>query len=133
MARNLQKINEYLRSNKDRKFQWGKFDCCLMAADIVVLSGREDPAKDVRGSYKTPSGAKKVLVKHFGGEIENAFNHLPVIDPVFSQRGDLVLFDTSNGKVMAVKWVNGYYCIAPEGGLGVMVEVDKPIKAWRVE
>lgn len=133
MARNLQKINEYLRNNKDREFKWGEFDCCLMAADIVVLSGHKDPAIDVRGAYKTPSGARKVLVKHFDGEIENAFNHLPVIDPVFSQRGDLVLFDTSSGKVMAVKWVNGYYCIAPEGGLGVMVEVDKPIKAWRVE
>ncbi len=133
MARNLPKINQYLRSNKDREFKWGDFDCCLMAADIAILAGHEDPAKDVRGKYTTPSGAKKVLLKHFNGEIENAFNHLPVIEPSFAQRGDLVLFETSNGKVMAVKWINGHYCIAPEGGLGIMVEVNNPIKSWRVE
>lgn len=132
MARNLQKINQYLMDNKDREFVWGKFDCCLMAADIVEIAGHEDPAKDVRGTYKTPSGAKRVLLKHFEGRIESAFNHLPVIDFNFAQRGDLTLFDTTNGKVMAVKWSGGYYCISPNGGLGIMIEVDSPVKSWRV-
>ena len=133
MARNLPKINEYLVAHKDAPFEWGVFDCCLMAADIVKLAGLGDPAEGVRGSYSTPSGARKVLKKHFDGLIENAFSHLPEVDPAFAQRGDLILYETSNGNVMAVKWVGGSYCISPEDGMGVMIETDKPIKAWRVE
>lgn len=131
MVRNLPKINSYLKENSDRDFSWGEFDCCLFACDIVVLAGGEDFAKDVRGKYSSEQGAKRVLKSEFGS-IENAFSSLPEVLPAFAQRGDLVLFDTENGKVMALAWACGYIAISPDNGLGFMKDTSKPIKAWRV-
>lgn len=131
MALNLQKINKYLDENKDRVFKWGEFDCCTFACDIVMLAGGEDFAKDVRGTYDTEVGAKRVLSKHFGS-VEDAFSPLTEIPFNFAQRGDLALFDTDQGKVMSLVWANGYLAIGHKGKLGVMLDIDKPLKAWRI-
>lgn len=132
MAKNLADISKYLHENKDKSFEWGKFDCCLFACDIIVICGGEDFAKEVRGTYSTEIGARRVIKKHFVS-IEDAFSSLKEISFNFAQRGDLTLFDTSNGQVMAVKWNNGYLCLSPKTGIGTMIETSKPIKTWRVE
>lgn len=130
MQKNLLKITNYLRDNKERKFAWGEFDCCLFACDIIMLCGGDDFAKEVRGSYSTEMGSKRVLKKHFG-TIEDAFGSLPEIGFNFCQRGDLTLFDTDKGEVMAMKWVDGYIAVSDQG-MGTMLHTDKPIKSWRV-
>ena len=132
MVRNLQEINQYIIDNKERPFEWGVFDCCTMACDIIVLQGGDDFAKDVRGTYSTEIAAKRVLKKHFGS-LEEAFSPLAEIDFNFVQRGDLVLFESEGEKVMTFRFGEGYYCIPHEGGMGVLVDTDKPLKAWRVK
>ena len=114
----------------NRPFEWGEFDCCLFACDIIVLAGGNDFAKNVRGSYTTEIGAKRVLKKHFGTMLE-AFDSLPVVEFNFVQRGDLTLFDTDNGEVMGIHWGDGFFAVG-KTGLGVMKQTDKPIKSWRV-
>ena len=132
MVRNLQKINQYIIDNKGRPFEWSEFDCCTMACDIVVIQGGDDFAKDVRGTYSNEIGAKRALKTHFG-TVEEAFSSLTEIDFNFVQRGDLVLFDVDGEKAMTFRFGEGYYCISRQfGGLGVLADSSKPLKAWRV-
>lgn len=130
MQNHLLKINQYIKENMNRPFQWGEFDCCLFACDIVTLQDGDDFAKDVRGKYSTEVGSKRVLKKHFGS-IENAFNSLTEVGFNFVQRGDVVLFDTDNGQTMGVKMADGFWSVS-ETGLGIMKDISKPIGAWRV-
>lgn len=131
MAKNLDKIHEYLETNKDRPFKWGEFDCCLFACDIIVLCGGEDFAKDVRGKYKTPLGAKRVISKHFG-TLESAYSSLEEVGFNFAQRGDFTLFETDEGPLMAMRWNGGYVGISPDKGMGMIKIQYDPVKTWRV-
>ena len=131
MAKNLAKIHEYLEENKDREFEWGVFDCCLFACDIIVLCGGDDFAKDVRGKYKTAKGSQRIIKKHFG-TLEEAYSPLPEIPFAFAQRGDFTLFDTERGPLMAMKWNDGYYGISADSGMGFIKDTGTPVKTWRL-
>jgi hypothetical protein len=131
MAKNLVKIHKYLEKNALRSFEWGVFDCCTFACDIIVICGGEDFAKDVRGKYKTAIGANRIIKKHFG-TLEQAFSSLEEIPLSFAQRGDFTLFETDDGPLMAMRWNEGYIGISPEGGLGMIELQYDSIKTWRV-
>ena len=47
-------------------FQWGKCDCCLWAADVVLALTGVDHAATFRGSYDSMRGAQRLL-KSRGG------------------------------------------------------------------
>ena len=131
MVRNSSKINNYINENRNRKFEWGVFDCCTMVCDIAVLQGGDDIAKDVRGTYTTAIGAKRVLKKHFGS-MEEAFDKFDSIDVRFIQPGDLVMLDGDEEPLMGFFYGEGYYIVGVEEGLGLMADDFKPLKAWRV-
>ena len=80
----------YLELHRSTGFEFGRFDCCLFAADWVKLCTGQDPAKGLRG-YKSEPGALKLLKEH-GGVRGLADGVFPRVKLAFARRGDLVAY-----------------------------------------
>ena len=76
----------------DRPFAWGRWDCCLFAADLVQAMTGWDPAEVLRGTYRTERGAIIVTANHGGIKrmISDLLDTQPQSPPTLG-RGDVVL------------------------------------------
>ncbi|MDH0749535.1 hypothetical protein N5D61_24730 [Pseudomonas sp. GD03842] len=124
------RLNEVIKAALERPFSWGDFDCCLFAADCAVAVCGVDPASAYRGKYKTEAGAKRLIKKNHGS-LEAAWDAcFSRVQPAFIQRGDIALYESPNGRGIAVFWANEYWSTTDNG----VARVDcKPIAVWRVE
>ena len=52
---------DYLEKVNGRKFRYGRFDCCIFAANMVKATTGQDPMRDFRGKYTSEESAKKAL------------------------------------------------------------------------
>ena len=124
-------IATYLKANMLKPFKWGEHDCCTFACDIIKIKHGVDHCEHVRGSYQTPSAAKRVLVKHFGSMSKGFSNVITEKDPRFLQSCDLALLDTSNGKTMALFYGGSFWAVGERGM--VTLSGNNPIlKAWEI-
>jgi len=74
------------------KFVWGKCDCCLWAADVVLEMTGVDYASEIRGKYKSARGALKLQKKH---SIES-FLDSKLERVAFASRGDFILVKSTD-------------------------------------
>lgn len=85
-------MNHILARFEDAQFEWGRLDCCLFVADVLLELTGKDYAAPWRGSYTSEFGARRLLVKYGGldGLAREAFGEMR---PAFEARdGDPVLF-----------------------------------------
>lgn len=77
---------------------WGQSDCILTAADAVEAVLGDDPAKDVRGNYKTKTGAYRLIrqrgFKSVTDVLSGQFEEVPV---ALAQHGDLGVYEKTAG------------------------------------
>src|SRR5687768_18469658 len=90
----------------EKPFEWGSRDCSLFAADAVLCITGADPAKSLRGKYKTEKGAARILKRRGGLEKVAANlaadNRMEEIPPLLAQRGDVVLIDSPLGDALGI-------------------------------
>lgn len=126
-----ERLNAAIEAVRDRPFEWGRHDCCLFAADIVLAMTGCDHAADYRGTYKTAHGAKRALIKRGYASIEQALDELFVrVDCRLAQRGDLVVTE-SDGLAVGIHLGSGLAFVS-EKGLEFL-PVSEALIAWRVE
>ena len=122
-------LHNTIKAASERPFSWGEFDCCLFAADCCIAICGIDPAASYRGRYTTEIGAKRVL-RNTHGSLEGAwdacFQRVPV---AMRQRGDVVLFDSENGRCVGVVWANAIWAVTDEGVHRVRAQ---PLICWSV-
>lgn len=77
---------------------WGKSDCVLLAADVVNAVRGDDPASDIRGSYKSKTGAYRLIKQNGFSSVRDVlasrFEEVPV---AMAQRGDLGIYENTAG------------------------------------
>nr|WP_313011596.1 hypothetical protein [Brucella intermedia] len=77
---------------------WGQSDCILTAADAVEAVLGDDPAKDIRGKYKSKTGAYRLIrqrgFKSVADALSSLFEEIPV---ALAQRGDLGVYENTAG------------------------------------
>lgn len=77
---------------------WGQSDCILTAADAVEAVLGDDPAKDIRGNYKSKTGAYRLIrergFKSVADVLSSQFEEVPV---ALAQRGDLGFYEKTAG------------------------------------
>jgi hypothetical protein len=56
----------FLADYAQKPFEWGETDCSLFVADWAMALGHDDPAHDLRGTYSTHVGCRKLLRKRGG-------------------------------------------------------------------
>jgi len=64
------KLDKFVESRHNARFEWGKHDCCLFACDAVKEITGEDPAYAFRGKYKDGVGAYELIKEYGGGGLE---------------------------------------------------------------
>jgi len=133
---NLTRLFAYIDANKNTPFEWGKFDCCLFAANAIKVATGSDIAADFRGKYNTARGAKKALKRYGNGDlISTVIAKLgDAKPPLQAKRGDLVLVDNLQGGVNdpALGICLGHLvAVTTQTGLKT-VELTRVTMAWEV-
>lgn len=101
-------------SDRDLEHSWGSNDCVTFAAKCVEALTGADIIEDVRGRYRSKSGALRIMKKlGFEDLGDLVASRLPEIEPSCAWRGDIVLCDGSHheGDFLAVAY--GTSCVAP--------------------
>lgn len=120
-----------------RAFDWGRFDCCLWAADAVLAITGVDLAAGLRGTYCTREDAQRLVADRGGLEKliadlcrEGGLEECP---PALAQRGDVVLLPGRDGFPAAAAICVGAHAAAPgpTGGLALQ-PMALATAAWRI-
>lgn len=111
-------------------FEWGRFDCCLFAADAVLAVTGHDPAADLRGTYATAAEASRVLAS-FGGVAGVAIARAGRVVPVaLAQPGDVGLSHHDAERPALAVWGGSAWHAAGAVGV-VVVPAGAVVRAWR--
>ncbi len=91
------KLDDFLKSRQNQKFEWGSHDCALFSCDAIREITGNDVAYYFRGGYKTKDEAYLMLLAFAGGGLLETFSKLALefgmneIEQGFAGRGDVVL------------------------------------------
>lgn len=126
-----------LREAETKDFAWGKHDCCLAVADWVLAMTGEDFAKDLRGKYADEVGAAITLEKFTGeAELEPCIIKLlgqPLESVNFAQRGDVVIFQSKDGRdALGMIDLSGTRIVAVTTKGLIRLPINLARVAWRV-
>jgi len=125
-------LAQFIKRGQNIPFSWGNHDCCLFACNCVVAMTGLDPGKKYRGRYSTELGAKKILKKLAGGDVETAFtNVFGAIKPrLNATNGDIVLVVTELGKTAGII-CGGQVWLVGIDGLTTM-PLDAIVGCWSI-
>ncbi|MBC2731386.1 hypothetical protein [Thiobacillus sp.] len=126
-----QVLAEFL-ADADRPFEWGTWDCGLMAANCVQAMTGVDIAAEFRGRYKTAKGARRVMRGAMGEMMTRvaATYGMPEIDIRLAQRGDMVMIETPLGEALGICTGPTVACTGPDGL--VFRPMSRALRAWRI-
>jgi hypothetical protein len=119
-------------------FEYGKHDCCLMAADIVKAIAGYDPAEGLRGTYSDEAGAAQAVAAHGGlvqlVEARAAMYSWKSVPVRTARRGDFIVYRSPLTKHLSAGICTGSEAIFPSIENNVIaVPLSKCLRAWRIE
>lgn len=123
------RLEAQILASRNAKFEWGKSDCAMFAADAILAMTGVDLAADFRGKYSDEAGARGL----FESAIAHASQVLPAIDLGFARRGDLVL--TRNGSAdpgLGIVGLDGRSALCASDRGFIHVPRVRWIRAWKV-
>tara|TARA_R100001460_G_scaffold26422_1_gene53419 strand:+ start:661 stop:1077 length:417 start_codon:yes stop_codon:yes gene_type:complete len=124
---------EFIRENKDKPFEWGKWDCCIFAnACIKAMTGQNLIPNTLK--WKNEETAMKAI-KDYGKTLKGAVTKacktkkLQEVKPAFITTGDLVVFK-EDSELVGIS--DGFNILAPsEDGIAFKSH-DLIVKGWRI-
>lgn len=135
-----QLLHEFLLTRRKQPFAWGTNDCALFAADAIQSFTGVDPAADFRDRYTDESGALALIKTVTGGTtVEDAAVYVAKQHGLVewktvlsAQRGDLVIYQGSEGLAAGVVHLNGIHAlfVTPTGLHKIPLRQCK--RAWKV-
>ncbi len=130
------RLHAFLEAAHGRPFSWGRWDCCILAADAVQAMTGADPLGPFRGRYRTALGAARLLTP-MGGLAGGCTRLLGApIAPLLAQRGDVVVVDSPTGAggplACGVVDLTGRAAACPGEASLVFVPLARARQAWRI-
>ena len=122
---------DFMKSKINQVHDWGKNDCVMFAADVVLTLTGEDLAADYRGTYADREGAEKIIAEK-GAETLGDFlaSYLPEIPVAEAMRGDIVISPGPEGEFAAV--CQGRTCVAPSDHGLIHIRRAQATRAFKV-
>lgn len=121
-------LQNYLRSSKNLKFEWGINDCALWVAGFATVVLGTDFAAEWRGKYSTERQAQEyLLAAGYTDMTEVVSMHAGEVPVSMCQRGDIVLHPAQALGLCAGR---RSYFLTEERGL-IAVPTLPCRKAWR--
>jgi|SRR5581483_2965658 len=134
-----QRLEIFLRENHARKFQYGRWDCCLFVADAIAAMTGSDVAAEFRGKYARWGEALRVMeaktgqrsVAAIAAAVAEEFG-MPEAAPGRAQRGDMALRRRPRGYSLGLVAMNGLEILFPCAmGMGTCPLSDAT-RVWHV-
>lgn len=125
-------LSLYVDSRRNQPFAWGTNDCCMFAADWVLIATGHDIASAFRGSYSGAIRATRIIAEA-GGIDKLLEQHAPAlkrIPRVLAGRGDLVLREGQHGPTLGLV-LGAIDCFVGEDGLA-FPPLDETAICWRL-
>lgn len=132
-------LDEFLRAHQNRRFEYGKWDCCLFVCNAIVSMTGVDLAGSYRGKYSTRTGALHAIGEQLGtasvqAVAENAAvaHKMPEVPVLRAHRGDMVLIARGRDYSLGLVALNGRETIvASKRGLW-RLPLSRAVRAWQV-
>ena len=129
------RLFDFISSNKDKSFKWGKWDCCIFVIEAVRAMTETEIMKPswnnklealffIKENGKTINSATTKFLKKSG---------LKTIDKNFITAGDVVLLKdihNNNEQIMGICTGNLIACVSEEGIS--YRENQSAVKVWRI-
>lgn len=129
----LLRLHALLAQRQAQPFAWGVRDCALFAADAVQAVTGEDPAADLRGTYRTCAQAVRML-RRAGGLRGMAERRLgPAVAPQHARTGDVVLLDglSTGGEPLGALGIVWGDRVVAQGAAGLVTVARSHVRlAW---
>lgn len=125
-------LSLYVDSRRSQPFAWGTNDCCIFAADWVLIATGHDIASAFRGGYSSALGATRII-EEAGGIDRLLEKHAPALQQVprcRAGRGDLVLREGGNGSTLGIV-LGPLDCFVGENGL-IFAPLDETATCWKL-
>lgn len=134
------RLHDFIVKRAGLPFIWGENDCALFVTDGIEAMTGQDVGGDFRGQYSTLASAVVRMQKVAGGpSVENVAEHVAaehqlaeLSNILFSQRGDVVLFDGSEGPAIGLVSLDGIHAVFV-GSEGLRrIPISDCRRAWRI-
>ena len=116
-----ERLQRYVKQNRDEPFSWGEMDCVLFACDVVHELTAVDFAEAFRGTYSDKRGAAVALRAFASGGLLDAVQKMaaahdcPEISVTRARRGDVVMCDQDGMKALGICLGATFAAAGPEG------------------
>ena len=114
----------------DQPFAWGVNDCVLFAADCIGVMTGIDPVFDLRGQWADRKQALRVITRLGGLPAAVKARGFEEVQPLFAQRGDLVLHRRDRSDALAI--CLGSNLAGPSKSGLLFFGLESGVRAWRV-
>jgi hypothetical protein len=132
-------LDEFLRANQNRPFEYGKWDCCLFVCDAIAAMTGVDLATAYRGKYSTRTGALHSIGERLGtasilavAENAAAAHHMPEVPVLHAHRGDMVLVARGRDYSLGLVALNGRDVIVTSKRGLWRLPLSHAVRAWQV-
>jgi hypothetical protein len=125
------RLHALIEKSIARPYEWGRWDCLMLAAEAAKAITGKDHARGHRVKYKSQASAYRYLKQQFKAEtpealLDSLFDRKPV---GFAGRGDIVMGDDG----IPMLCMGAFALSIAEGTAGlVKVPRDQWRKAWAV-
>jgi hypothetical protein len=132
-------LDAFLGAHQNRRFEYGKWDCCLFVCDAIIEMTGVDLAVSLRGKYSTRAGALQAIGEQLGtASIQAvaanaaAVHHMPEVPVPHARRGDMVLVARGRDYSLGLVALNGGEAIVTSK-LGLWrLPLSRALRAWQV-
>ena len=132
-------LDAFLVAHGNRRFEYGKWDCCLFVCDAIAEMTGVDLAGGYRGKYSTRMGALHAIGEQLGTASIQAVaanaaaaHHMPEVPVLHAQRGDMVLVQRGRNYSLGLVALNGRDVIVTSKRGLWRLPLSCAIRAWQV-
>jgi hypothetical protein len=132
-------LYEYIRSCKDKPFEYGVLDCARFTCGCIEAETGTDIYASFAGTYADAAGADAVMESTCGTadivalvEAVTAKYEMKEIPVLFAQRGDVVLLAVDGGVALGIVALDGVNVAAVSAEGLHRVPITYATRAWKV-
>jgi hypothetical protein len=134
------RLEFFLLEQAERRFEYGRWDCCLFVCDAIAVMTGVDPAAEFRGRYDSARTAGQLIRRSYGAHSVAAIAAgvaarfgMREVPMRLAGRGDVVLIRRKRDSSLGLVALDGAHVIVLAGSVG-MARVPRFAghRAWAV-
>ncbi len=132
-------LDNFFLANRERAFLYGRWDCCLFAADAIQVMTGVDVATKFRGRYDSANTAIRRIREYCGhrsvariAEKLAQEHSMEQAAPGLARRGDMIVVKRPRDYSIGILALNGAQIVIPGKKELLRIPLSFAVTAWRV-